>query len=76
MGKINVSFKGEIYISEISVEDFNYYKRHSPMAQIQIKGFGNSELSVPAKDLILIGPNTGNSLYTLRTYTGPKKGTQ
>ncbi|PKM91407.1 hypothetical protein CVU82_02315 [Candidatus Falkowbacteria bacterium HGW-Falkowbacteria-1] len=79
MGKINVNFRGDVYMADISISDFKISKAESPWEKITIKGFGDTELIVSIEDLTLIGPNLGSATYCLKTYTGDiknKKGTQ
>lgn len=70
MEKVTVNFRGETYVADITIDDFKYFKNENPWERIRIKGFCNTELIVPIRDLTLIGPNIGSAAYSLKSYTG------
>lgn len=59
--KINVRFEEETYVAKMSADDFNYTKNYYPHRTISIRGFGEIELNVPIKYLILEAENSNES---------------
>ncbi len=67
--EINVKFKNQTYVAQMTIADFEHKKKYFPSRLVSVKGFGGIEMKIPIGFLVFESENnSGSSAYCQRGF--------